>query len=529
MYCKRLTWSSYLKYGTLIALAILFCYSALRAPFWNDNDTWSNLLPIIQYRQSILHFHTFPLFTSLWYGGRFQWMNPLWNFLYPPATFVWLIFPLDWGTRIVFAGHLIFALIAGERLASIFLTEETDRVAASIILVSPMLSGMTAGHVEKVLAWPWILSALYLLHNENLPSVKRGLGAGTCWGLMALAGANYYVFYAGILLIPLLVTLNDRKLWIAFSGGASVGLLHIPSVFYLLGQDRANPVQSISYYSSSLTGIINSLTLGLGKPFNPESWGLIGAPAMLLFILILGHQIKNLLERGLVAKTGWGLAVFTSLTLLILLATGRAYSLNRALSTFRLPVRAIAFIALGISLYILHEFQGLLREYAGGMTLVARGLLACSALEICLLAWFIRPLGANHSPEDKGAMHIAELLKTDKAKSVWFSTQQLGDMYIDAALMQNDINLPNVYYGDMGQTVPIRGEFCGYSFDHLISPPPSEDQKTISLKSDLFWSPTTEYIVTAKLLLVQRVLLDGREYGIYRVSCNNVFQGAATN
>src|SRR5215208_4851657 len=75
---------------SLILFALLYCSSALISPFWGDNDTWSNLLPIIHYRHSIL----LPFHTDLWYGGQEQWANPLWSFLYFPSTIIWLIFLL---------------------------------------------------------------------------------------------------------------------------------------------------------------------------------------------------------------------------------------------------------------------------------------------------------------------------------------------------------------------------------------------------------------------------------------------------
>src|SRR5215510_1626609 len=127
---------SWITISGLTAFALLYSLFALLAPFWNDNDTWSNLLPIIHFRHSILDQHTLPLFTDLWYGGRPQWANPLWSFFYLPSTVIWLITPLDWGARIVFLGHLIFSLLAARKLTTLFLEPELERFSASIILTS---------------------------------------------------------------------------------------------------------------------------------------------------------------------------------------------------------------------------------------------------------------------------------------------------------------------------------------------------------------------------------------------------------
>jgi len=61
-------YQSWLGILALVLFALLYCWSALDAPFWNDNDTWSNLLPVIHFRHSILDQHTLPLYTDLWYG-----------------------------------------------------------------------------------------------------------------------------------------------------------------------------------------------------------------------------------------------------------------------------------------------------------------------------------------------------------------------------------------------------------------------------------------------------------------------------
>src|SRR6266508_6600759 len=123
-------YQAWLGIVSLVGFSLLYCSSALIAPFWNDNDTWSNLLPVIHFRHSILEQHTLPLYTDLWYGGRAQWANPLWNFLYLPSTIIWLVTPLDWGTRIIFLGHLIFSLLVGRMLAGLFLETELEKISA---------------------------------------------------------------------------------------------------------------------------------------------------------------------------------------------------------------------------------------------------------------------------------------------------------------------------------------------------------------------------------------------------------------
>lgn len=51
---------------------------------------------------------------------------------------------------------------------------------------------------------------------------------------------------------------------------------------------------------------------------------------------------------------------------------------------------------------------------------------------------------------------------------MWISLRTRSDKYIHIGLTENDLALPNVYFGDMGQDIKVTGSYCGYSFDHLI-------------------------------------------------------------
>ncbi len=81
------------------------------------------------------------------------------------------------------------------------------------------------------------------------------------------------------------------------------------------------------------------------------------------------------------------------------------------------------------------------------------------------------------------------------------------------------VSLPNVYYGDMGQTVVIRGDHCGYSFDHLISLN-SVGPNGIALTPDIDWSNARGRIPASDLLLIQEVDVDGNRYKVYRIVCD---------
>jgi hypothetical protein len=534
---------AWLSISLLTVAALIYCAPALTAPFWGDEDSWSNLLPIIHYRQSILEEHTLPLYTSLWYGGRAQWQNPLWSFMYLPATLIWLSLPLDWGARVVFLGHLIFSLIVGWKLSSLFLASEVDRISAAIILTSPMLAALYPGHLEMVMAWGWLLLAIFFLLNENFPPILRGAGSGTCWAIMALAGANYHVFYAGVLLLPIMLSFKKPSIILSFMAGASVGLIHLPSVWNLIGLSRSNATRSIPHYSTDflgiltslasgfakpmsgesdlstdVLGIVRSLASGLAKPMGWESWALIGIPVVYLFVRSIFTDIRVSLIAGKSTITSQKIALLLTIITSSLLATGILYSGHHLLDTFRVPVRALSVVASATTLFVFLSLRRVSMVTPNAEPKVHfQWLLVASAVQIIIISWLIRPSGSLHSPYDPEAQNLAILLQADDAKSVWFSPEELSSMYVHVALTEFGIALPNVYYGDMDQEVPVRGPYCGYSFDHLIIPV-SDTEEQIELVNDISQRYVGR-IPIKNLQLISRITLNAQPYDVYRVTC----------
>ncbi len=490
----------------LFALAFLYCLPALRAPFWGDADAWSNLLPIIHYRQSILEEHTLPFYTDLWYGGRYQWQNPLWSFLYLPATLLWLIFPLDIGTRWVYFGHLCFTLWTGYRLASLFIHPEIGRIAAAILLTGPVLSAYLPVHTEKILSWGWVLLALYFLFQPNRTSLWRGLWSGLCVGIVPLTGSNYYAFYALLLMGFLLLAVGDRKTWFGFLLTASIGLLHLPSVWHLIGQARGNPAEPISSLGISLGGILLSLAFGVTVPLSWESWAPVGLPTLYLVA-------KSFLKRTQLRQrlTKLEVALLIGCVLFILLATATLYRGHHLLDTFRVPMRALPFIALTVLLLLLLQVSSEDQRRVTFFLLLA-------ALQVGLTSLVIRPSGSPFSPYDPQAQALANWLKMHGAKQVWLPSDNAREMFVHVALNRNGIGLPNVYYGDMGQEPAISGAHCGYGFDHLLTRQPIRTQQ-VYLKPDLWWTTASGMILRKNLRFLQATELHGRPLYLYAVVC----------
>ena len=509
---------SWISIAALIVFALLYCLSALLAPFWNDNDTWSNLLPIIHFRHSILDQHILPLYTNLWYGGRAQWANPLWSFLYLPSTVAWLFTPLDWGARIVFLGHLILSLLAGRKLATLFLETEIENFSAAVILTSPILPALIAGHVEKVMSWAWVLLALFFLFNVKLTAIKRGLGSGICLGVVPLTGANYYTFYAAILLLPLIFSFKNHKLWIFFFLGSSLGLLHLPNVAYMIGHTRVLSIYYIDKFSANLWGVILALSMGFSEPMGWETWAAIGFPMICLLGFIFARK-ASLLFSGKNLRSPQGVALLISISVLYLFASGIAYYGNDLFDLFRVPARALAFLALGLGLYIFVGLKAIKAEKALKQNTISLFLFA-SAVQVTALAWLIRPGGSIHSPYEKSVQVLADRLKADQAKSVWLSssTRDFRQMYIHVGLTRNNLALPNVYYGDIGQMIDPHGDHFGYSFDHLLTFTPVKGP-IYELIRDVERTNANGKIPVNNLLLIEEIALGQDVVNIYRVVC----------
>jgi hypothetical protein len=268
----------------------------------------------------------------------------------------------------------------------------------------------------------------------------------------------------------------------------------------------------------SLPGIVSALATGVSNPLSWETWTPIGFLMVCLFGWGLSKKAIQLFSGNENAISAQEFSLLLSILLLVLLATGIAYRGHNLFDSFRTPARALAFIALATVLFVFinakaHIDVGTLKPST------FRLFLFISAVQIAASAWVIRPEGSIHSPYEKSVQQLANILKADQAQSVWFSTQNLADMYIHVGLTRNNLALPVVYYGDMGQTIEIKGNHCGYSFDHLLTLTPVTGP-VLALNADIEWSNAQGEILVSKLFLIDQVKLDKNIINVYRVVCD---------
>lgn len=502
----------------LCLVGLAYCLDALRSPFFGGLDTLSNLLPIIHYRHAILDQGTWPWYTTLWYGGRYQWMNPLWSFLYLPATIVWIALPLDLAAKVVISGHVIFSLLAGRHLAQSFLPRTDQQIFATIFLTAPLASAVQAGHLEKVMSWPWVLLGLSFLFDDTERRFRHGLFAGLCLGIIPLTGSNYYALYTSILFGALLLPQFNRRLLLGFLLGASVGLFHLPSILYLVGVQRGGPAWSIPRYSSSPAEMFSDLFVGLGAVGRWESQAIIGLPTLIVLLASFYYFVCRpvAVPDGTTADRGTGIALMAAGMVFGLLITGLAYRQHHLLDTFRVPSRATPFLALTILLFILLSYRCWLPASARkGITV----LLALSLLHVVAVTWQVRVPGDPYWLHNSGADELAAYLRQRGAQSVWTNTSY-SNVLLNVALNLEEIHLPHVYYGDMGQTVQVQGTYCGgYTFDHVIAAGGDRPAGNIAIRQGREREPLV-LIPAARVVYLDSFQVAGEAWDIYQIRCD---------
>jgi hypothetical protein len=414
-------------------------------------------------------------------------------------------------------GHSIFAFYTGWMLSANFLEDKAARFFIASLLVSPIFPALAPGHFEKVMSWPWVLLGLYFLFNERLTNIKRGFYSGLCLAVVPLTGSNYYALYAGVLYVLIALGIKNTRLLFMMICGALPGLLHLPAVWSLVGQSRMaagffEPQNTMNWLEMFL-----SITTGWVKPIEWEKMAVLGFPVIFLFLYFLWRFLVNVRKCNDVFCDSIQWMTLVAILIFTLFKTGLMYAGHHFLDTFRVPVRAIAFLALSLMLFNLLGIRRYSGSYFTQHFVFIRFLLLASVLYIFPFWWWARPIGTDHD------MHLADelvsYLRSQDAQSVWFSTVTLDEMFIDAALNTNDIALPNVYYGDMKQKVPVEGPYCGYSFDFLLTRDSEVSNTVFLLRSEVEREEVLGEIPFSQLNFIRSFPISARTYHLYKVVC----------
>ena len=493
-------------YSLLALVCLIYCWPALRAPLFGGVDLTSNLLPIVHFKRSIIQEGTLPLYTDLWYGGRAQWQNPLWSFLYFPATVFWLLLPLPWAARVIIVGHLVVSVWLGWEIARRFLDSRVSRIFAALLFLSPIIVRLERGHLEKIYAWPWILLVILAVLSVTNSDVKDGLIIGLSLAMIAHAGASYYLLYTIILLGFLgLSRLSKNFVRGIFAVAIPAMLLRLPSLLFMTDVDRL-PVG----FQLSFVAVLEALFLRI---VDLESFSFIGLPILIMIVWSVAIWFRS--PDRFAGRNLLFLCALAATAVFILMATGLLYQGHQLLDTFRVVSRTMAFAAVALLLAALIFAKDM--PSALGQTIpVSSILLGVSAILALNNWWKVQPAGSEWL-EQSGASEIVEYLSTEGAESVWLQPPEPPNRLVGIGLNQAGIALPDWYYGQMGQEKPTMGKYCGYSFDYLVTA--QELDEGFALNGGTWSNRKVVTIHRESLELEAEFELQQQAYRIYRVIC----------
>jgi hypothetical protein len=218
------------------------------------------------------------------------------------------------------------------------------------------------------------------------------------------------------------------------------------------------------------------------------------------------------------------LALLASAAVFLGLATGALYRGHHWLDTFRVPSRAMAFAA--VSLVVASLIGATRVAYRSRLHLATWIVLLTGAACSSLSAWWqFRPTGSTWI-DDSGAQALARYLKQNGARSVWMNAEEPEHALLNVALNLEGIALPNVYYGQMNQSIPVRGPYCGYSFDFLLAGRTNEQTSSRPLISDVFPRRVLGSISRSELKRVRQFEALGRNWTVYKVICRDVHKAS---
>lgn len=192
---------------TAAATVILFAavLALITHPYWlfpagtwpsPSRDLNSNLLPVLMYKAQVAA-GEFP-WTSPWYSAESNLRNPLWNFLYPPATLLFLLLPVALAVRVVIALHIALGWYLMQRLLRAFTTHEAAALFGAFLYVFAgfWAAALTSYHFEKIFGLAWLPLILLLFRRcYETPSWRYALGLGLTLALLVYAGAMYVIVF----------------------------------------------------------------------------------------------------------------------------------------------------------------------------------------------------------------------------------------------------------------------------------------------------------------------------------------------
>jgi hypothetical protein len=466
-------------------------------------DGLSNLLPPLHARHSIRAGHLL-INTELWYGGRPQYLNPLWKGLYPPA---WPLYipgiPVFLALKTILGIHYVSAGLIVYYYASKDFSIPTATVFGLIAIV-PMT--LFIDHYEKVLGWPWAMFIMCNLIPSRWENQRAGYLVGGGLGAMLLAGDNYHFFYMSILIGCVFLA---TKAWYQFKPLLIGGLIGAPKFALSIaptilgGANRPSNGVSVTL-RELLIGTIgfwidtSAQTIQFGERVF-EGFTPVGLGIPLAAVVIIVYEYARPSERW---KTTAGAAV-AAVTGILLATRWQELQSLPIISIFRVSARAVMLVAVSA---LLISWIGTLRSQTWRPT--AQRLLVTFLIVSVMtgVMTFSTVEGAQAQSYPQSAQ-IADDIVASGCDDVWIENRYQDvrvpqQNVVAYYLTKQGVSLQAVNYGKIGQEYSAM-ENGAPTFRVLIISEPIPTNGTVRLTGG--WSSPVRGQVPVDLLELERV------------------------
>ncbi len=177
-----------------------------------SRDLKSNLLPVLMYREQIFS-GELPL-RSPWYSSESNLLNPLWNFLYFPATIFFLLLPVTLGLRVVVLLHIVIGWVTMYLFAKAYTRHLLPPFFGAFLYVfsGTWAARLTSYHFEKMFGLALLPLVFYFYKKiYDWPSTRHSWFLAIALAGLIYAGALYIWVFATFALIVMTLAMYGQR------------------------------------------------------------------------------------------------------------------------------------------------------------------------------------------------------------------------------------------------------------------------------------------------------------------------------
>ncbi|WP_379775017.1 hypothetical protein [Haloarcula pelagica] len=454
------------------------------------NEIFVHLMPALHARFSLLA-GELPIYTDLFFSGRYQFANPLWFGWYP---FAWPLYvpglPLKTAIYIVVAPHLLAA-----PAIAYYYSQKTlpyyFAVPFAYLWLMPITVQAFGGHLEKLFAWPWLVLLVWQLRPSNLTERPRRAGyiMGFCGGMMFLAAGNYYFIYGLLIAVPFALAYWHRDM---IKGAVLAGLIGTPrlvTVVALLLEGTSRPEVGFKLTLPKMVWLLSGLhlieSISIKKGLIFPGFAVIGLPA-----LWLGYRSVKQTDWGDISGP-WRPAAVVVIAVGTLIATGSPviYTLPGS-GLIRTAGRANIIIALMTLLFV---WVGLRYEWANRHSVIRVAVAGLLLSSVAMAGVAFATLDMMSSQPTTFSDTVMTEVDAAGCDEVWISHtpawSSSGDYTrfrperLSFEATERGIAVRAGHVGHFGQEWSLRDEGGAYQVDVLVTPVKLPDGGSVDMST----------------------------------------------